>query len=219
MQSKTMNNLHIFHGEDRLARYFLKFFKGRKKARVRPGAMQPDELKELIKKIGKGKKVNIVRVQYDGTPEETPVSVKIVNIRDDYFTGVIVNLERSIKQEIDEKLVYVKGGGGSIDFYYEDGDIMSVEEDLDEAIIEEMNEEQVLEILDALDLNENVRVSYYDKSKGGVINGMGRLVSKDVSAKTFVMELNLINDIELDTPKKVTLNLDETPVFALEVLI
>jgi hypothetical protein len=219
MHSQKSAYQNNFFGEERLARYFLKFFKTRKKSQVRPGALHPDELREMIKKIGKDKKVNIVRVQYDGTPEENPVSVKIVNIQEDYFTGVIVNVERSIKQEMDDKLIYVKGGGGSVDFYYNDGDIMSVEEDFDETIIQEMDEEQVLEILDALDLNESVRISYYDKGKGGVINGMGRLISKEVADKTFVMELSLINDIELDDPKKVTLNLDQTPVFALEVLI
>jgi len=219
MHSQKSAYQNNFFGEERLARYFLKFFKTRKKIQVRPGALQPDELRERIKKIGKDKKVNIVRVQYDSSAEENPVSVKIVNIQEDYFTGVIVNVERSIKQEMDDKLIYVKGGGGTVDFYYNDGDIMSVEEDFDETIIQEMDEEQVLEILDALDLNENVRISYYDKGKGGVINGMGRLVSKEVAAKTFVMELTLINDIELDDPKKVTLNLDHTPVFALEVLI
>jgi len=173
----------------------------------------------LVTKIGKDKKVNIQRVQYDGTPEDHPVSVQILAIRDEYFTGKIINVERSIKQEMDEKVVYVKGGGGSIDFYFEDGDIMSVEEDIDETIIHEMNEDQVLEILDALDLNEAIRISYYDKSKGGVMNGTGQLIEKNVPNKTFQVKLTLVNDIELDDPKTINLNMDVDPVLDLEVIL
>ena len=158
-------------------------------------------------------------MQYDGTPEEQPIIVKLLAIRDEYFTGEFVNVERSIKQEMDDKLIYVKGGGGSIDFYYTDGDIMSIEEDFDETIIHQMNEDEVLEILDALDLNESIRISYYDQSKGGVMNGTGKLLEKDVSNKSFKVELNLVNDIELDHVKTVSLNLDQIPVFDLEVVI
>jgi hypothetical protein len=206
--------------QDRIVRHFLNFFKSKKKqAQVRPGALTPDDLKKRVNEIGKGKKVNIQRVQYDGTPEEQPIIVKLLAIRDEYFTGEFVNVERSIKQEMDDKLIYVKGGGGSIDFYYTDGDIMSIEEDFDETIIHQMNEDEVLEILDALDLNESIRISYYDKSKGGVMNGTGKLLEKDVSNKSFKVELNLVNDIELDHVKTVSLNLDQIPVFDLEVVI
>ncbi|MEJ2052714.1 MAG: hypothetical protein P8X42_02230 [Calditrichaceae bacterium] len=207
-------------GEDRHIRYFLDFLKSKKKkVNVRPGALSPEELKKRVNEIGKGKKVNIARVQYDGTPEEHPVSVQILAIRDEYFTGNIVNVERSIKQELDDKLIYLKGGGGSIDFYYEDGDIMSIEEDIDEQIINEMNEDELLEILDALDLNESVIISYYDKSKGGVMNGTGELIEKNVPEKTFKVKLTLLNDIELDEPKTVSLNLDTDSVLDLEVVI
>lgn len=207
-------------GEDRQVRHFFNIFKSKKKQiTTRPGALSSEELKNRVNEIGKGKKVNIVRVQYDGTPEDHPVSVQILTIRDDYFTGNIVNVERSIKQELDEKLVYVKGGGGSIDFYFNDGDIMSIEEDIDEKIIHEMNEDQLIEILDALDLNESVMISYYDKRKGGVMNGTGELVEKNVAEKSFKIKLNLLNDIELDEPKTVSLNLEVDSVLDLEVVI
>ena len=103
--------------------------------------------------------------------------------------------------------------------YFNDGDIMSIEEDIDETIINEMNEDQLIEILDALDLNESVIISYYDKSKGGVMNGTGELVEKNVAEKSFKVKLNLLNDIELDDPKTVSLNLDVDSVFDLEVVI
>ncbi|MBD3223949.1 MAG: hypothetical protein GF313_04420 [Caldithrix sp.] len=207
----------IFGGQTK--RHFINFFKSKKKVQVRPGAMQPEELKQVVQEIGKGKKVNIRRVEYDGTPEEKPIAVLITDIRGEYFTGNIINLERSIKQELDEKLVYIKGGGGSIDFYYTDGDIASIEEDVDEQIIQQMDTSDLLEILEALDLNESVLISYYDKEKGGVINGAGKLISKDVENKQFSMELNLINEIELDKPKKISLDLDKDSVFDLEVVI
>ncbi|RMH60744.1 MAG: hypothetical protein D6677_13205 [Calditrichaeota bacterium] len=200
-------------------RYFLNFFKSKKKVDVRPGAMTPEELKARVEAIGKGKKVNITRVEYDGTPEDKPITVKIVDIRDEYFTGKVVNLERNIKEDLDEKLVFVKGGGGTIDFYFSDGDVKSVEEDIDEIILDEKNTDELLEILDALDLNESVLISYYDKNKGGVIYGSGILTEKNVETKTFKVQLKLINDIELDVPKEVELNLDTDTVLDLEVVI
>jgi len=96
---------------------------------------------------------------------------------------------------------------------------MKIEADVDEIIIEQKNETELLEILDALDLNESILISYYDRGKGGVLNGTGRLLSKDVGAKTFEVELNLINDIELDKPKTVSLNTEKDTVLDLEVVI
>lgn len=200
-------------------RFFLKFFKSKSKVKVRPGALTPDELRKRLNEIGRNKKVNIRRVEYDGTPEEKPIAVQLIDIRDEYFTGKVINIERSIKQDMDDKLVYVKGGGGTIDFYFSDGDIMSVEEDIDEVVIQEMNEDDLLAILDALDLDESILISYYDQDKGGVINGTGKLVEKDIESKVFKVELNLINDIELDDPKTVRLNLEKDKVLDLEVVI
>jgi len=208
-----------FFGEDRIKRHFINFFKTKKKVLVRPGAMEPEDVKKLIREIGKGKKVNLRRVEYDGTPEEQPLTLRIVDIRDDHFVGKIVNVERSIKQDMNDKLVYVKGGGGIIEFYFTDGDILSVEEDIDETIFEERNTDELLEILDALDLNESVLLGYYDVKQGGVKNGMGLLVEKDLDAKTFSVDLNQINGIELDQPKKVTLNLNTDKVLDLEVML
>jgi hypothetical protein len=219
MHRNKIDALHIF-GESRLKRHFLDFLK--KKAgsgKVRPGALTPNELKELIKSIGNKKKVNITRVEYDGTPEDKPITVQIVDIRDEYFTGKVINLERSIKQEMDEKLVFVKGGGGTVDFYYTDGDIKRVEQDIDESIIEQKNQDVLLEILDALDLEESILISFYDRNKGGVMNGTGRLIAKDVENKTFKVELNLINDIELYAPKTLDFDLEKDTILDLEVVI
>ncbi|MCD6375090.1 MAG: hypothetical protein J7L94_06150, partial [Caldisericaceae bacterium] len=202
---------NLWFDQDR-KRYFLGLFKKKKKVELRPGALPPEKVKEIIQRIGKNKKVNIRRVEFDGAPEERPVSVRIIDIKDDYFTGMVINVERSIKQELNDKVVYIKGGGGTIDFYYDDGDIMSVEEDVDEVIIEQRNIDELVEILDALDVNEEILISYYDEEKGGVINGRGRLISKDIENKDFEVEFLIINEIELDKPKIVKLNLEKDKV-------
>ena len=175
----------LLFGEEIHARHFINFFKSKKKkVKIRPGAIDPQEVKKIIETIGKNKKVNIIRVEYDGSPEQEPISVRLADIREDFFTGEIINVERSIKQEMNDKLVYIKGGGGTIDFYYNEGDIMSVEEDIDEQIFEQRNTEELLEILDALDLQESILISYYDQNKSGVMNGVGTLLEKDIQLKT-----------------------------------
>ncbi len=209
----------LLFGEDRIKRHFINFFKTKKKILVRPGAMEPEDVKKVINELGRGKKVNLRRVEYDGTPEEEPLALRIVDIRDDHFVGRIINVERSIKQDMNEKLVYVKGGGGIIEFYFNDGDILSIEEDIDETIFEERNTDELLEILDALDLNESILLGYYDVKQGGVKNGIGLLVEKDLEAKTFSVELSQINGIELEQPQKVTLNLNTDKVLDLEVML
>jgi len=219
MKAIKSSSMDLLFGTDHHTRYFFKFFKSRKKVRIRPGAITPDEVKKRVQEIGKNKKVDILRVEYDGTPEDIPVVVQIVDVQEEYFTGKVVNVERSIKQDMDDKLVYVKGGGGTIDFYFNDGDIMSIEEDIDEIVIEKMNEIELLEVLDALDLEESILISYYDKEKGGVMNGTGKLIEKDVNAKSFKVKLNLINDIELDDQKVVHLDLNTDKVLDLEIVI
>lgn len=214
------NDASYFIGESRIQRFFLGFGKKKGGGNVRPGALSPSDLKALINQIGNKKKVNIIRVEYDGTPEDKALSVQIVDIRDDYFTGRIINLERSIKQEMNTRLVFVKGGGGTIDFYFKEGDIKSVEQDIDEDIIfEEKNPEALLEILDALDLNESILISFYDRDKGGVMNGSGKLIKKNIEDETFSVELSLINDIELDKPKTIAMDLKKDTILDLEVVI
>lgn len=219
MRPFSFDNISRLFLEDRHQRHFLGLFKSKKGPSGRPGALPPEDVKRLVQEIGEKKKVNIYRVQYDGTPEDKPVTVQILDIREDYFTGEVVNVERSIKEEMDNRLVYSKGGGGTIDFYYTDGDVMKIEQDVDEIIIQQKNETELLEILDALDLNESILISFYDRTKGGVLNGTGKLITKDVAEKNFEVELNLINDIELDKPKTVSLNIDKDTVLDLEVVI
>ena len=201
------------------SRYFLKFFKKKAVAPKYENTIPSDKLKQIVNGIGRGQKVNITRITYDGTPEDKPVSVKIVDVREDYFTGRVVNVERSIKQAENDSVIYVKGGGGAIDFYYEDGDIISVEEDIDQEVIETRNVQEVKEILEALDVNEDIIVSYYDESEGGVINGIGVLMEKDKETMDFKVKFTKINEIELKAPREILLNLNNDKIVDLEVVL
>ena len=189
------------------------------KVKVREGALLPEVVKQKLIKIGKGKKVKITRMAYDGTPEDSPVEIKIIDIGNDHFTGKIINVERSISESQSERLIYIKGGGGTIDFYFADGDIVSIEEDIDEKIVEQRNIEEIREILDALDLKEEITISYYDKNEGGVINGVGTLDEKNMETLDFKVTLTLINDIKLKKSKTVSLNLNNDKILDLEVVI
>jgi hypothetical protein len=186
---------------------------------MRPGALAPDELKRKVIAIGRGKKVNITRLDIDGTPEEMPISVKIIDIGADHFTGKVVNVERSISESQSDKLIYARAGGGTVDFRFNDGDIMKVELDIDEQIVTQRNIDEIKEILDALDIGEDINISYYDKNEGGVINGTGVLDEKNMDNLDFKITLRLINEIELKQPREVRLNLEKNEILDLEVVI
>ena len=203
-------------------RYFLNLFKSKKEKVEQPGrlnAIPAKELKKRVIELGRGKKVSIMRLTYDGTPEDHPVAVKIIDIGNDHFTGMVVNVDRDVSESQEKKLIFVKGGGGTIDFRFEDGDIISIDEDIDEEIIEERSIEEVREILEALDLNEDITISYYDKDKGGVINGLGQLTEKNMDTLDFRVTLKIINEISLKEPRVVSLNLEKDQILDLEVVI
>ncbi len=203
-------------------RYFLKLFKSKKRIAEDsrdPKSIHPTELKKRVIELGKGKKVSILRLSYDGVPEDHPVAVKIIDIGNDHFTGKVVNVDREVSESQEKKLIFVKGGGGTIDFQFADGDILSIEEDIDEEIIEERSIEEVREILEALDLNEDVTISFYDKDKGGVINGLGVLTAKDMETLDFTVTLKMINEIKLNEPRVLALNLEKDKILDLEVVI
>ena len=200
-------------------RYFLKLFQTKRRPVTRPGAIPADELKRQVISIGRGKKVNITRLDIDGTPEEMPVSVKIIDIGADHFTGKVINVERSISESQSDKLIYARSGGGTIDFRFADGDIMKVEVDIDEQIVKQRNIEEIREILDALDIGEDIHISYYDKNEGGVINGTGVLDEKNMETLDFKITLRLLNEIELNQPREVHLNLEKSEILDLEIVI
>ncbi len=211
---------HTLGEQPRIKRHFMRLFTTKKRrVELRKGVMSAEELKEKVISIGRGKKVDITRMAYDGKPEEPPIAVKLIDIGGDHFTGKIINVDRSISESQDTRLIFVRGGGGTVDFRYDDGDIIKVEEDIDEEIVQQRNIEEVREILEALDLNEDINISYYDKNEGGVINGTGKLVEKDVESGDFKIILHLINEIELKNEQEVLLNLERDEILDLEIVI
>ena len=210
-----------YHSDEqpRMKRHFFKLFTTKKRVELREGVMSPEELKERVISIGRGKKVDITRMAYDGMAEDPPIAIKLIDIGGDHFTGKVINVDRSVSESQDTGIIYLKGGGGTIDFKYDDGDIMKVEEDIDEEIVQQRNVEEVREILNALDLDEDINISYYDKNEGGVINGTGKLIEKDMESGDFKITLHLINEIKLKNIQEVPLNLDRDEILDLEVVI
>ena len=208
-----------FSEEPMAKRYFLNLFKTKKEKELREGVIPPDELKRQVIAIGRSKKINITRLAYDGAPEDPPIAVKIIDIGADHFTGKVVNVERSISESQEKNLIFARGGGGTIDFRFADGDIIKVEEDIDEEIVQQRNISEVKVILDALDEDEDIHISYYDKNEGGVINGTGKLKEKNMDTFDFTIVLHLINEIELKAPREVNLNLNDDEILDLEVVI
>ena len=205
--------------EPMMKRYFLNLFKTKKEKELREGVIEPVELKRQIIAIGRGKKIDITRLAYDGNPEDPPIAVKIIDIGADHFTGKVINVERSISESQEKHLIYARGGGGTIDFRFADGDIIKVEKDVDEEIVQQRNIEEVKVILDALDIDEDINISYYDKNEGGVINGVGKLKEKNMETMDFKIVLHLINEIDLKAPQEVELNLNNDEILYLEVVI
>ena len=83
--TKHHQTAYLWDDTPLMKRYFFKFFKSKKEAPQREGVIPPDELKKMVIEIGRGKKVNIIRMAYDGTPEDPAVSVKIIDIGNDQF--------------------------------------------------------------------------------------------------------------------------------------
>lgn len=195
-----------------------RFFFGRsKKSSGRPGAMMPESIHAKIKKIGLYKKVTVQRVDYDGDiSDSTPIVVTSIN--DECFSGYVVNVDRDVREGSGQgSQIFVEGGGGSIEFHYSDGDIASIEEDIDNEIVEQKDKAEVLEILEALDPGDGILVSYYDKSSGGFKNGFGNLTGKNMDEETMSFELKIVNEIELKEPLNVSLDLKKDMILDLQI--
>ena len=193
------------------------FFGKSKKKSGRPGAMMPESIQAKIKKIGLYKKVTVQRVDYEGEiSDSTPIVVTSIN--DDSFSGYVVNVDRDVREGTGQgSQIFVEGGGGSIEFHFQDGDIASIEEDIDNEIVEQKDKAEVLEILEALDPGDGILVSYYDKSSGGFKNGFGNLLDKNMDEETMAFELKIVNEIELKEPLNVTLDLKKDMILDLQI--
>lgn len=189
-------------------RYFWWPFK-KKKERFegRTGAMSPQEIKKRIEEIGIGQQIEILRIGYDGSIDDIPINVEIIDISSYSFTGKIINLERRMIESATDKLVYAKQGGGVIEFNYNDGDIKEIIISQDEELIEqERNIDNLKEVLSALDTGDHVIVAYYDNQQKGTINTEGVITEKSDTDDIFTLIIEKINKIELE--RKITKKFD-----------
>ena len=189
-------------------RYFWWPFKKKKvRFKGRTGAMSPQEIKKVIEEIGIGQQIEILRIGYDGSTDDIPISVEIIDTSDYSFTGKIINLERRMIESATDKLVYAKTGGGVLEFNYNDGDIKEIMLSHDEELIEQERDiGNLKEVLAALDTGDHVIVAYYDNQQKGTVNTEGVITEKSDTDDIFTLIIEKINKIELE--RKITKKFD-----------
>lgn len=192
-------------------RAFFGFFKRRKAAPVdlRPGAMTPEALKAEVNRLATGTMVEIQRIGYDGTVDDVPILVELLDIGKDGFSGRIVNVERKMIEANTTTRVYAKQGGGVIHFAWTDGDIKEIIENNDADMLAESRDTAALrEVIGALDIDDRVLVAYYDAKHRGTVNVEGLMTGKGDDPNTFSMVLDKINNIELDNKVEKTFHVE-----------
>jgi hypothetical protein len=215
MAMKQFNKLSLDFSPKR--KHFFMGFGKKKDSSPRPGTLTEKEIEAKVKQIGLFKKALISRVDYDGELLEA-IPVVITAFHTDGFIGKVVNVDREVREEDSDTEIFIDGGGGTIDFHYNDGDIASIEIDVDNEIVtSDVTNEQILEILEALDPGDNVLVSYYDAYAGAFRNGVGTLIEKSVEKETFSVEFHTLNKHELKAPKRVNLDLNQNRVLDLQM--
>ncbi|RMG63106.1 MAG: hypothetical protein D6715_11635 [Calditrichaeota bacterium] len=204
------------------SRYFWwPFGKKKKGAKValRPGALPPEKVKQIVKSIGVGKTVEILRIGYDGTIDDIPLLVKITDINEEGFSGRIVNVERELIEQATEKLVFAKRGGGFIEFRYDDGDIKEITESKEETILEESRDVAALkEILEALEIGDRVLVAYYDEERQGTVNVEGTLLAKDPGGTQFTLLIEQVEKVELEKKIEREFDIEKDLVVDIEIV-
>ena len=169
--------------------------------------MEPQKIKKTIEGIGIGKQIEILRIGYDGSIDDIPINVEIIDISPNSFTGKIINLERRMIESATDKLVYAKTGGGVLEFNYNDGDIKEIALSHDQELIEqERNIDNLIEVLSALEAGDHVIVAYYDNQQKGTINTEGVITEKSDTDDIFTLTIEKINRIELQ--RKITKKFD-----------
>jgi hypothetical protein len=218
-----MKRNHFIHRSDLSSqssrRFFFWPFKKKEKFIIRKGAMQPDEVKRKINQIGIGNQIEILRIGYDGTMDDMPVIVEIMDIFNHGFIGRIINLERSMIEGATRNLVYAKKGGGRLEFNYNDGDIKEINIPQDEELLqEERNLGSLKEILAALDTGDQVIVAYYDEKQKGTVNTEGIITEKDENNENFSLQIDKINRIELEKKINKQFNLSSDLIIDIEMV-
>ncbi len=202
--------------------HFFKWLFGKKggtTTTLRPGALPPETVKQTIENFGVGKVVEILRVGFDGTLDDIPIVVEIIDITPEGFTGKIVNVERKLIEESTTTVVFAKHGGGTIEFRYDDGDIAEIKEGEDISTLEQSRDVNALkEILMALEPNDPILVAYYDHEHRGTVNVEGRLVEKSDNGHSFKMVIEKVNRIELEQKREKTFDIQKDLVIDIEIV-
>jgi hypothetical protein len=193
------------------------FGRKRKTGNLRPGAIPGNEVKKTIEKIGINRKATIRRIDVFGHPEDKTLEVIIVGIFDDHFAAKVVNPERRLIEATDAQKVYIKGGGGTVDFFYSDGDIKEIIEDIDEEIMTEVDRETVREIIGALEEGDDVRVSYFDEKERTAVNCIGKLLKKH-SDEHFIVLAQQVNTVMLEKGHEIEIDLSRDPVLDIQII-
>jgi hypothetical protein len=204
-----------------LKRYFFWPFSKEKKKKIilRSGALQPEEVKKRIQEIGIGKQVEIIRIGFNGTIDDIPIIVELIDISDYSFTGRIINLERQMIESVTDKMIYAKKGGGVIEFYFNDGDIKEINVSKDKELLEQERDISSLkEILSALDKGDQILVAYFDQKHKGTINTEGSLLEKDENNEVFILQIEKINKIDLEKKIQKRFNIKEDLVIDIEMV-
>lgn len=191
----------------------------KKKVILRTGAMQPEELKRRVQEIGIGKQVEIMRIGYDGSIDDIPILVEIIDISDYAFSARIINLERQMIESAAQRIIYAKKGGGVIEFYFNDGDIKEINISKDEELIEkERDISSLKEILTALDKGDQVIVAYFDDKQKGTINTEGVITHKDENNESFTLTIEKINKIDLEKKIDRKFDINQDLVIDIEIV-
>jgi len=202
------------------SRYFWWLFKKRKEPQiqVRPGAMPPQEVKKTIESLGEGKIIEIIRIGYDGQIDDMPLIVQITGIYPEGFSGKIVNVEREMIEAGSETIVYARGGGGTVEFSYSDGDIKEIKVSEDEKLIAEERDISALqEILGALENGDNILISYFDPKHQGNVNAEGTILYKSPDNKKLKVLIEKINRVELEKKFEKDFDIERDLVIDLDI--
>ncbi len=160
-----------------------------------------------------------MRIGYDGTIDDLPIIVKITDIRQDGFSGKIVNVERQMIEEGTKSVVFAKKGGGIIEFLYDDGDIKEITKSVDASVVAESRDISAQkEILAALEIGDKIMMAYYDEKQSGSVNVEGTLLSKSPENTQFKIMIEKVNRIEIEKKVEREFDIEKDLVIDIDML-
>ncbi len=147
-----------------------------KKKKKREGAISEEEIIAVLQTVSVNDGLTVERINWDGST--TIVSGRVSHVGSNFEEFVVVE----------------EGSGEGVLFKLSDGDIariqrMAISIDIDETHTESyLDDEHILEMLEALDHGDVISVAYYDPYKGKGDNKIGAITLKDEYNKIFSIE-------------------------------